>query len=232
MNPGKIGVNLGRADVIDPRLDTECVDAALVDSLGRVRPVPAETLQKIDRETMRLWCHQRAVYLAPSIELIGWLRARIARRTAIEIGAGNGSVGRALGIPTTDNKCQSWPEVREYYRMCGQPTVQYPDDIEELTALDAVAKYRPQVVVACWVTHIYREEEPERGGNMYGIDEDALLESGIETYIHVGATSSHLNKRILSRPHEEVRPSWLFGRGAPEDRVIWVWDMKKGAVGR
>lgn len=212
-----------RAYVVED-LDVRWVDAALLDPQGRVRVLPSADLRKIPQNAARLWCHQRAVYLLPSVELITWLKEKIGGRMAIEIGAGNGAVSRALGIPITDNRCQDWPDVKAHYAASGQPTVQYPSDVETLPALEAVAKYKPQVVIACWVTHLYHPEEHERGGNMYGVDEDALLASGIETYIHIGATTSHSRKRILSRKYEEFRPDFLFGRGDPEDRVIWVWE--------
>lgn len=212
------------AEIIDGSHDTSVVDKLLLDEKGLVRVLPESDLRKLPVELVRLWCHQRAVYLVPSGELIAWLAYRIGGRKAIEIGSGNGAVGRALGIPTTDNRSQERPDIKTLYALTGQPPIKYPDDIEALSALDAIKKYKPQVVIACWVTHLYREDEHERGGNMYGVDEDAVLDSGIETYIHVGATSSHSQKRILSRPHEEHRPSFLFGRGKPEDRVIWVWE--------
>lgn len=212
------------AEIIDGSRDTSVVDKLLLDEKGLVRVRSSDELGQLDLQAVRIWCHQRAVYLIPSLELIAWLKDRIGGRRAIEIGSGNGAVGRALGIPTTDNRSQEWPDVKTFYALTGQPTIKYPDDIETIPALDAIKKHKPQVVVACWVTHLYREDEHERGGNMYGVDEDAVLDSGIETYIHIGATSSHSQKRILSRPHEEHRPAILFGRGKPEDRVIWVWE--------
>jgi hypothetical protein len=213
------------AEILDD-VDISGADKLLLDERGLVRVLPADELRKIPDDVMKFWCHHRAVYLVPSVELIAWLKERIGGRKAIEIGGGNGVVGRALGVPITDNRCQEWPDVRAYYAMTKQPTVKYRRDVESLGALGAVAKHKPQVVVACWVTHLYRADEHERAGNMYGVDEDALLDSGIETYIHVGSTTSHDKKRILSRPHEEFRPGFLFGRGKAEDRVIWVWEAK------
>jgi len=209
--------------------DVGYLDKVLLDEKGLVRVLPAEDLRRLDPEHLRLWLHWNAVYQLPTVELVEWLRERIGVRGAIEIGSGNGAIGRALGIPRTDNRCQEWPDVRAYYALTGQPTIRYPDDVEKIPALDAIAKYKPKVVVACWVTHLYREDEHKRGGNMYGVDEDKVIET-VETYIHVGSTTSHSKKRILKRPHEEVRPlqpTWLFGRGAPEDRVIWVWETKR-----
>ena len=220
-----------KADLLKPG-DVSYLDKILLDDARLVRALPAVTLRSLDPDHVRLWLHWNAVYQLPSVELVEWLRTRIAGRSAIEIGSGNGAVGRALGIPRTDNRCQEWPDVQIYYALTGQPIVSYGKDVVRLDAIKAIAAYKPKVVVAAWATHLYRAEEHERGGNQYGIDEDAILDSavGVEAYIHVGATSSHSKKRILSRPHEEVRADWLFSRAKPEDRVIWVWEVERGRV--
>jgi len=211
------------------RDDIHYLDQVLLDEKGLVRVLPATRLRELDPEHVRLWLHWNAIYQLPSVELVEWLRARIGGRSAIEIGSGNGAIGRALGIPRTDNRCQEWPEVMDHLALTQQPVVKYGEDVETLPAAGAIKKYRPQVVVACWVTHIYNKREHERGGNMYGVDEDWLV-NRVETYIHVGATTSHSQKRILSRPHDEVRADWLFGRAKPEDRVIWTWEVERGRV--
>lgn len=164
-----------RATRIDASLDTSAADAALVDENGLVRPAPASVLSDIPSDAMRLWCHKRAIYLAPSIELIAWLKDRIGGRSAIEVGAGNGAVGRALGVPITDNRCQEWADVRAYYAMAGQPTVQYPKDVEAISALDAVSKYRPQVVVACWLTEFQLLSSANDGKKLGKVQETSLL---------------------------------------------------------
>lgn len=207
--------------------DPDYLDKTLLDESGQVRILPSSVIRVLDQDHLRLWLHKRGVYQLPTTELIDWLGDRIAGRKAIEIGSGNGAIGRALGITRTDNFCQTWPDVKLQYAMTGQPTVGYGRDVIRLAAAEALAIYRPQVVVACWVTHLYREEENWRAGNTYGVDEEALLDSGIETYVHVGATTSHDKKRILERAHEEFRFDWLCGRGKPQDRVIWVWETKR-----
>jgi hypothetical protein len=202
--------------------DVAYLDQVLLDERGLVRVLPAAELAKLEPKHLRSWLHFHAVYVLPSAELVAWLRDKIAGRRAIEIGAGNGAIGRALGIPRTDNKSQLWPDVAAYYRAARQPTIRYPDDVEQLDAHAAIAKYRPEVVIACYVTHRYREDEPDRAGNMYGPDEDLVIDS-TRCYVHVGTTTAHANKRILARPHSELRADWLFSRGVPEERVIWVW---------
>ena len=211
----------GKVDILPPA-DVGYLDRLLLDG-SLVRVLPAASLSAVPLEHMRLWCHQQAAYGLPTTELVDWLRARIAGRRAIEIGAGNDSLGRALGIPCTDSRMQERPEIAAHYRLMGQAVIAYPADVEKLDALEAVAEYKPEVVIGSWITHRYRADEHERGGNAYGVDEDALLDAGM-TYIHIGATTSHDKKRILSRPHEKFRFDWLAGRGESRDRVIWVWN--------
>lgn len=212
------------AEVFENR-DVTHLDRLLLDEQGLVRVLPASKLRELDTMDVRIWCHKRAVYGLPSEELVSFLRDRIAGRTAIEIGAGHGALGRALKIPVTDNRMQERPDIRLHYLLTGQPTIAYPRDVVGIDALEAVKKYRPQVVIASWVTQLYDPRDHARGGNAWGVDEGALLKSGIEQYYFVGATSTHAVKPILQLPHEELSPDWLFGRGAPSDRRIWVWTV-------
>lgn len=218
----------GPIEMLEPA-DVGYLDKLLLDDRGLLRVVPASALSGVSESHMQFWCLKRAVYGLPTVELVDWLRDKIAGRRAIEIGAGNGALGRALGIPCTDSRMQERPEIAEHYRLHGQPTIDYPADIEKLDALEAIKAHKPEVVIASWVTQLYRgrtREEHARGGNMFGVDEDALLDTGVE-YVHIGATSTHGTKWILSRPHDEFRFPWLQGRGKPEDRVIWAWPSRR-----
>lgn len=198
----------------------QALDAKLLDASGRVVVRPAHELAQIPTGDLRAWCHWRAVYLLPSLELVCWLRDKIAGRKAIEIAAGHGAVGRALGIPTTDSRMQERDDIRALYTLQGQPVIRYHDDIERLDAQEVIEKYKPEVVVGCWVTHVYDAMEHFRGGNFLGVDEDKIVDAA--TYIHVGSDEIHLHKKILARPHESIAFPWLYGRG--KQRRIRVWE--------
>jgi hypothetical protein len=198
------------------------LDRALMDEKGRVRVLPASDLESLDPDTLRFWLHVRSVYMLPSKELVEWLDGKIGGRTALEIASGNGVLGRALGIPRTDNHMQDRPEIRAHLALMGQPPVAYGEDVERQDANAAVRLRKPEVVVAAWATHIYRENDHARGGNMWGIDERKIV--SLADYIHVGSKAVHHKKRIMSLPHEEHElPGMIFGRGAPEDRRAWIW---------
>jgi hypothetical protein len=200
------------------------LDAVLLEA-EQLKILPAATLAKIDQTDLLFWCFQRAIYGLPSVELVDWLRAKIAGRSAIEIGAGNGALARALGIPATDSWMQAKPEIERYYRSIGQTPISYAPDVERLDARAAIKKYQPDVVVGSWITHRYMKERPELGGNAEGVDEHWVIEQ-VETYIFIGAQSTHHQKPILELPHERLAPIWLFGRGKPNERFIAVWNNK------
>lgn len=199
--------------------DVNYLDEILLDG-ERVKVLPAAELSELNPDHIRLWCHYRAVYLLPSAELVAWIQERIRGRRAIEIGSGNGCLGRALGIPMYDNFMQrDFKDVVLYYTLSRQPRISYGTDVQKRNANASVRMEKPQVVVGSWITHLYRESEHERGGNQYGVDELKLLEQ-VETYIHVGCAAVHQHKRWT--PTEVLRLSWLFGRGT--DRVIQIWE--------
>ena len=177
---------------------------------GLLRAVPAAELLRFSQEKLALYGHYRGIYQYPTTELVQLLQYTIGSRVAIEIAAGNGVVGRDLGIPMTDSYLQDRPEIAMLYRMQGQPVIKYPSDVEKLDALDAVAKYRPQVVIGCWATHMHRPGMEQ--GNMFGIEEEKLLEE-VELYVHVGNEATHIHKPVLrTHPFDEVKAPFLVTR--------------------
>jgi hypothetical protein len=162
-------------------------------------------------------------YGLPTQELVQWLVEYIDGRSAIEIGAGSGALGRAMAIPMTDNYMQTWPEIKLHYEMNGQATIKYGSDVEMLDAEKAISKYNPEVVVASWVTHKYNEKLHHLGGNMYSPHEDAIIKN--RTYIVVGNRGTHDKKPILSKEHEEYEFDWLYSRSMNPNNVSYVWGV-------
>lgn len=211
-----------RAPEILAELDAECLDANRM-----LKVMPASFYARWPREDLMLWCVQRGFYCLPTHELVDFLRDLIDCDDALEIGAGNGCLGRAIGIPMTDSYQQEREDVRALYDDLGQGLVHYGPDVEKLTALEAVEKYRPTVVLAAWVTHRWSRDRPNARGNMHGVDEGRLLgKKSVRRYIFVGNESVHVDqapKPILARRHETHRLPFLFSRSfAPRD-VVWVW---------
>lgn len=203
------------------------LDADLLTPDGRLRIQPAAFFANTERQRLRLWCHFRGVYQLPTTELVEWMQQRIGARSALEVGAGRGWLGRALGVRATDNHCQSWPDVRAVYAAMGQPVTEYGTDVECIAANPAIAKYRPEVVFGCWVTQWADPQKrmPPGGGSVYGIDEHDVLRR-VQTYIVVGNDAVHGKKEITARSHETVRAAWLWSRATyPEQNAIYVWDQ-------
>jgi hypothetical protein len=198
----------------------------LLDENGCLRVVPYSRLMNVPQEHLSQFCMEHGIYAIPKQELIDFLREEISgnEESTIEIGSGNGVICKALGIRGTDNYMQEIPEIKLHYQMLGQATVPYGKHVERLDALKAVQKYKPDIVVAAWVTHKYNPREPWREGNMYGIDEKKLLDK-VQKYIVVGNEKVHDKKPILSLPHRKVKAPWILSRSMnPEKNVIFIWE--------
>jgi len=196
-------------------LDREVIDPAT----GRLRLMPAAFWRSIDRRVLLMWCFRSARYGIPTVELVEWLRDKIAGRRAIEIGSGNGDLGYHLGIPETDSFCQTrTPWVADFYAATGQVPTRPPRTVVPLDALIAVNVKRPQVVVASWVTH-----KSEIGpGFSDGVRESAIVK--VADYIVLGNLGPHASKPILALRHEEHAFPWLVSRAIdPTLDRLWVW---------
>jgi hypothetical protein len=210
-----------------PNIDVSPLDADLLDEHGLLKIMPASYYAAIPQGILAVFCHHHGIYCLPTTEFIEWLRPHVVPGKTIEIGAGVGATGRALGIPLTDScYMKNVPEVFAYYSVMGQPITEYPADVEEIDAVEAIKKYQPEVVIGCWITHRYDPAHREREGNMYGVDEYYVLKNA-RKYIMVGNEGVHSIKPLLELPHVEYRPEWLYSRsisGTPN--VIYVWENR------
>lgn len=199
------------------------ISSLLLDKHGRLRVVPARSLEDTTAQERLVFGVRHGLYSFPTEELCEFIRARIKGKSAIEIGAGHGALAAALAIPATDNRQQDEPEIKAHYRQLGQPTVPYGDHVEKLDAASALRKYRPKVVVACWVTHLFDATRPEAEGSMFGVDEAELIAS-CDEYIFIGNERVHAHKPIWAIPHEKFAPPWLYSRAVNGSRdFIAIW---------
>lgn len=212
-------------------------DAFMLDDQGLLRIHPAEVhrayMSQMERQ---IWCHYRGIYGIPTVELVAWFQKQIGGRRAIEIGSGNGALGRALGIPRTDKRLMEEQKIADYYAAGGQPVTTYPDDVEKMDALDAVRHYKPDVVVASWVSHYLPPEHTGRyRGCMYGVKEPEMLER-IQHYVMLGNVAIHqqnapggTRKPIFStHPYKAFTAPWVVSRTSqPELDRLWIWTGAK-----
>ena len=211
-----------------PTEDVSYLDRDLLDEKGLLKVLPARFYKNTPPNHISLWAGKHGIYVFPTTELVDWLRERIGTRKAIEIGAGNGAIARALNIVATDSHVQNTPEMIEYYRMIGQQTTRPPADVYKFEAGDAVDILKPQVVVAAFVTQKFQQGDQTSfvGSSVFGADELSSLPK-VETYIHVGNDKSHGDKRILKFPHEVFRFDWIVTRAQDQSlNSITVWDRK------
>ena len=209
-----------------PQKIADTVARKLLDQDGYLKSLPAAKYDEIPFSDLRLFCHFYARYGLPTLELINWLKDYIGERSVIEIGSGCGDLGRLLNVRMTDNFCQNWPDVALMYDLGQQPRIKYGENIENLDALDAVKKYKPQIVIGQWVTNWIDPNlpPPEGGGSMYGIKEDLLLQE-CQTYIMIGSRMIHGHKPILQLPHHELHLPFLRSRSkSKESNVVYIWE--------
>lgn len=213
-------------------VDTSYLDPILLDGKF-MRALPAAELLKFPVEHLAQWGHRKCRYTLITHELIAWLKEQIGERSCVEICAGMGDIGNALGVPMTD----SYQQVRDpatilLYKMSSQPTIQPPKEVQEIFANAAVRALKPKVVIGSWVTQLYQcgDEENRVGSNVNGPNEFDILDH-CETYIHLGNLLTHKDKRLLQRAHEDYKFAWYVTRSmTPQHNMIWVWDRNKEAT--
>lgn len=190
---------------------TRDISPDVLDENGRMRVLPAEFWARTTLPERVRFGLQHGVYSFPTTELVARLKEIIGGRSAIEIGAGNGVLAEALDIPATDSMQQERPRYRKRYALTQQPPIQYGPNVIELDAKRAVRRFKPQVVIACWVTQKRDPREPWREGNPAGVVEEEII-AACESYVFVGNERTHKDKRIWDLPHEIEFPDWQYSR--------------------
>lgn len=202
---------------------TRDISPDVLDADGRLRILPAAYWANTTPQQRMQIGYQHGIYNFPTTDLVDHLRERIAGRSAIEIGAGNGVLAYALGIPATDSRQQEREPWRSRIIADGQVPVRYGPNVTECDAVRAVRRYKPQVVIACWVTHKYSRARHWAGGNAVGVIEEDVI-AGCDEYIFVGNRKVHADKSIWSLPHTIEYPTFVYSRamnGTPNFIATW-----------
>lgn len=193
---------------------------------GQLIAVSFDKIKNTPQEDISLFCVKNAIYQIITTELVDFVRQEIGGEIAVEIGAGNGCLGRALGIKLTDNKMQQGNDlVNEFYDKLQQTRIEYPNDVIKMAGNEAVRHYRPKVVVASWVTQKWKPGMVH--GSILGVNECAF-KGKIKKYIHVGNERIHGDKEILKKfPVKQYKFPWLVSRSMHRDKnIIYVFDCK------
>ncbi|MBB4861693.1 hypothetical protein HNP46_000504 [Pseudomonas nitritireducens] len=195
----------------------------------RLKVMPAAFYRQFSQQSRSVFCAGIGLYGLPTFELLDVINELIMEvspsRNAIEIGAGNGVLGRGLGIPMTDNYQQENQELIDLYQSENLAPVTYSPDVIRIDGNKAVKEMRPDVVVASWVTHRWDERRPEHKGNIIGVDEEELL-TGVKRYIMLGNSGVHAIKPIMARVDRVIEGDFIFGRSLqyPDKHALFVWE--------
>jgi hypothetical protein len=209
---------------LNPNTDIRCLEENLWknDEL-QVLPYSFFIENNITQNQISMFCLRYGLYNLPTTELCEWIRGKVGGRSAIEVGAGNGALGRYLKILSTDSFLQSDSTIGQYYAMIKQLPVRYGKNVEKISANDAVEKYKPQVVIAAWLTQVFKPEEEWRGGSVFGTNEGRIIDSA-QMYIHIGHLNTHGNKRVLDKGHTVERYPWVLSRSLDAgNNAIFIW---------
>lgn len=197
-------------------------------------PINTFMIKMVPPEVWRLGLGATGNFQLITWELVDFLRHLIKGKRAIEICAGNGTLGKYLKIPTTDRYMINHPEASQIFKIKESEFSKYtrpPEFVEELSAAQAIEKYNPDIVIGCWVSHkVYSNKKP---GSKYGVEEEKIIDR-VETYVHCGNDniSMHAAKRILKNKHWTITADWLYDRASnkgPSQMKIWTaeepdWD--------
>ncbi len=201
---------------------------------GKLVPPPAAEVAQVSRNELQFFCLTHGIYSLPTAELIEFVSDLIPNKDkAIEIGSGNGTYARNLGIIGTDNFMQhpknrgKFNNVLSAYEKMGQVPVQYGDDVIELDARDAVRKYKPETVVCAWVTHKFDRSKPEIEGNMFGVDFKWIAaRNHVKRIILIGNDFTHSQAPLMKVPHDTHNVEFQYSRSQfPELDRVYVWDV-------
>lgn len=216
---------LNQTTYVLEQTDVSALESILLDENKRLQPVPFDAVRDFSQNDISVFCQKHGVYQIVTTELVEFVRTQIADFRTIEIGAGNGCLGRALGVPLTDNRMQERAHIKRFLAQMKQPPVHYADDVQKLEALTAIKILRAEAAIGSWVTHKWKPGMSD--GNQWGVDE-AVLSCRLKRYIFVGNFHTHKTKELLRYcTPKEYRFDWLVSRSMHRrENLIWIFDFK------
>lgn len=222
----RLEISKEEREEIEGRLDKDLLDEA-----GYLKVMPNEYYNSVPHAHLIYWANSMGYYCLPTEELVAWLKEEIGDRSAIEICAGTGLLGKTLGVPRSDwriDKRFPLAKLQMNLQSGGMPYTITTPDVEDLEATQAVMKYKPQVVFGGFVSQrTYQGSSLSIMGSAYGVEEDKLIDY-LETYIVIGTEKIHGAKKIEKYPHKMLKFPWLRSRAInPNDNAIFIWNNDK-----
>ncbi|MCX7204387.1 MAG: SAM-dependent methyltransferase [Proteobacteria bacterium] len=148
---------------------------------------------------------KRGIYCFYSRELIAGLAQMIGTRSCLEIAAGDGTLSRFLsdaGVDITASDDFSWGKV-----------VQYPDAVQRLDAVAAIARFNPQVVICSW----------SPSGNRF--EKQVFRSRSVETYIVIGSHSRFITGNWADY---EAQTTFDWQEDAAMSKLVLPPELKAG----
>jgi hypothetical protein len=187
-------------------------------------------IKQFPQSHIQQFCLSRGIYCLPTTELIEFLKQEIGKQRmgniAIEIGAGNGAISRELNIIATDSYMHNDLNVQVHYKRSKQPITKYGNNIHKLDAEQAIKKFTPKTVIGSFITHKFKEERRFEAGNMYGVEEEAIIQVGTK-YIFIGNEETHKEKYVkkLFPDYKQHKFDFLICKVIDQKKnVIWIWN--------
>lgn len=206
--------------------DISALESVLLGADGLMQPAAYDELRSFSQNQISYFCWKYGVYQIITTELVDFVREKIEGLNAIEIGAGNGCLGRALGIPMTDSHQQARPDMQAYYKKLNQPVTKYPGDVVKAEAIWAIKSSGANCAVGSWVTQKYKPGMVD--GNQWGVD-GAILAARLKRYVFIGNEIRHSGQDVLRYcPPDVYKFDWLISRSPYRfANVIWIFDFMK-----
>ncbi len=205
---------------------------------GKLLPniLPANEILKLGDYNRQIIMSLLGLYVWPTVELFDFFKTNIPNETSVlELGAGNGVLGKSLGWNSTDNFSQSEQfiarnkEEQRYNKMAllqlksnNIAPVNYGDNVRKIDACDAVSEYKANTVLGLYLTDVTQ--------NKFTINlMDAFMSESTETFYLVGNMDTHYKKSpIFDLKHEIIEVEGLVIRHQNNKQGrIFKWDKNK-----
>lgn len=189
---------------------------------GELQIINASCYESLPENELSMFMWKHAIYALPTIELINFLKAEIGEaQNVLEIGSGNGALGKALNIKCTDSKLQDEPSIKLAYTIASQPTILYGSHVEKIDAEVAVKKYRPNIIIASWVTQRYCPIK--KIGNEWGPNLNKIIKN-CRKFIFIGNEATHGWFDIMNLPHKKIKVDGYISRASnPRNNYVYIW---------
>jgi hypothetical protein len=210
-----------------PERELQVIDALLVKDSPTplAKCLPASEYKRFTPEEIQWLGWKFGIFQFPTEELIAFLKQEMGPQ-ALEIAAGGGHIGKYLpGVIQTDSKLHDKEDVQDIYRVTGQNHIKYPAFVEKLEAMEAIRKYKPDVILGSWT--VEKEVSP------FGINEQEVI-NNCKRYFLIGNEATHEHKSIIksfsgnAQRMMKIKAPWLVSKAAvPAENCLYIFAGSK-----